>query len=300
MTISNNKRNLNISDEFAGKHNRYFIDDDSNRLGVGGNGVVYECIDKHGNEWAIKFLFNTNKKSRARFSQEINVLLKLKHPHIIRCVDFGEVSLLDKSETIPFLIMEKADTNIVDFMRQINGNVRYDIYAPQIRGLADSLKYLHSIAIHRDIKPENILVRGETWLLSDFGLCTAIDDEKLDLTRANEKIGPKYWLSPEAIDKIYFGANEIDKSSDVYQLCAVFWFIITKRYPMGNIEEMDYAEFDRGVCQELMKSLTYSKDKRIPNGEALYERICSVTINRELKNESNCDESEKRILLPAL
>jgi serine/threonine-protein kinase len=179
--------------------------------------------------------------------------------------------------------MEKADMNIVDYMHKAGGDVGYDVYAPQIRGLADALNHLHKVAIHRDIKPENILVRGEAWLLSDLGLCTAVDeDERIDVTKAHERIGPKYWLSPEAIDLVYFGTEEIDATSDVYQLCAVFWFIITRRYPLGVIETDDYATYDGKVCQELLKALKYNKGKRTQSGTALYESICNATINREV------------------
>jgi serine/threonine-protein kinase len=285
MIISKDYRQfINITDEIRTAHNIYALDNDTDRLGVGGNAAVYECVDRQGNTWAIKFLLNLGEKAKKRFSQEISVLLRLNHPHIIKCIDYGEANGLagKNSVNIPFLIMEKADMNIVDFMRKLNGDVGYDIYAPQIRGLADALNHLHTVAVHRDIKPENILVRGETWLLSDLGLCTAVDEEeRLDVTRTQERIGPKYWLSPEATDRVYFGTQEVDAVSDVYQLCAVFWFVITRRYPLGIIEADDYSLFDSLVCQELIKALKYNRDKRIPNGAALYECICNATINRE-------------------
>ena len=286
MTVSkDDKYFITIADSFSTEHNTYTIDNDANRLGVGGHAAVYECFDKQGNAWAIKFMLNPSKKAKKRFLQEIDVLLKLNHPHIILCVDYREINATTRSDhiDIPFLVMEKADMNIVDYMRKLNGNVMYDIYAPQIRGLSDALNHLHTIAVHRDIKPENILVRGETWLLSDLGLCTAIEeDERLDMTRTQERVGPKYWLSPEAADRIYFGNQKIDTASDVYQLCAVFWFIITRRYPLGLIETDDYSLFDTQVCQELIKALKYNRGKRTPDGPALYESICNATINREV------------------
>jgi serine/threonine-protein kinase len=286
MIISkDNKQFITIADEIRTEQNTYVLDNDTNKLGTGGNAAVYECVDRQGKILAIKFLLNTSEKAKIRFSQEVNVLLKLNHPHIVKCFDYGKINadFCKHTEIIPFLIMEKADMNIVDYMRKLNGDVGYDLYAPQLRGLADALNHLHTIAVHRDIKPENILVRGETWLLSDLGLCAAINkDEQLDITKTQERIGPKYWLSPEATDRFYFGTHEIDEASDVYQLCAVFWFIITKRYPLGIIESDDYASFDNQICQELIKALKYNKSKRTPNGATLYESICKVTINREV------------------
>lgn len=289
IRISRDDRNyIDIAASISTGSNRYTLDDSSSRLGVGGNAAVYECIDRQGNIRAVKFLMNISDKARRRFSQEIDVLLKLNHPHIIKYVDHGEiegktVGRWREKKILPFLIMEKADMNIVDYMLAAVGDIKYDVYAPQIRGLADALQHLHKEAIHRDIKPENILVRGETWLLSDLGLCTAIEEEeKMDLTRINERIGPKYWLSPEASDKVYFGKEEIDAASDVYQLCAVFWFIITRRYPLGVIEKEDYKFYNCMVCEELLKALKYNKSKRTQNAGELYENVCKVTIDREM------------------
>jgi serine/threonine-protein kinase len=299
MIISKDGKNfITVPNTISTNQNVYIIDNDSNRLGVGGNAAVYECTDRTGNIWAIKFLLNLSKKARKRFTQEIDLLRCLDHPHIIKCIDNGMVKgrrmqikgrgseKIEKSNRgytfhLPFLVMEKADTNIVDYMFKSGGSVGYDVYAPQIRGLAHALGYLHQRAIYRDIKPENILVRGEVWLLSDLGLCTAVNqNERIDVTKMHEHIGPKYWPSPEATDSIYFGTHNIDATSDVYQLCAVFWFIITRRYPLGVIDSDDYATYDIKVCQELLKSLKYNKAMRTQTGAALYENICNATINR--------------------
>lgn len=264
----------------------YYFND---RIGIGGNAAVYECVDNQGNVYAVKFLLNLGEKAKKRFEQEMRILCQLNHPHIIKYIDSGSIAGEEvgkgkaKSKVnIPFLIMEMADGNIVDYMRQ-NEAIGYKVYAPQMRGLADALNHLHEHAIHRDIKPENILVRGETWLLSDFGLCTAVDDsERIAVTRQDERIGPKYWLSPEATNKIYFGDTEIDASSDVYQLCSVFWFIITRYYPLGIIDEDDYALFDQEICKQLLLSLKYSKSKRPQSGMELYDNIRKATLEREM------------------
>ena len=288
LTKDNNQNpNFNkyfsINDSFSSKINSYYFTT-TERLGAGGNGAVYECIDNSGNILAVKFLLNLSDKAKTRFLQEIDILKKLNHPHIIKYYDSGSVNGIEgknKEVSILFIVMEKADGNIVDYMRT-NGDISYEIYAPQIRGLSAALGYLHDYAFHRDIKPENILVRGETWLLSDLGLCTAVDeDEQIGITNINERIGPKYWLSPEAIDKMYFGNEEVDAASDVYQLSAVFWFIITRRYPLGIIDDDDVNEYKGNVCRQILAALKYNKAKRFNNGKKLFDTICNVTLYRD-------------------
>ena len=101
---------------------------------------------------------------------------RLHHPHIIKYIDDGFIKLRENRRSFQeqqalFVIMEKADLNLKDLIVSNNLKIPYDIYAPQFRGLCEALTEIHQFAIHRDIKPENILVKGETWVLSDFGLC---------------------------------------------------------------------------------------------------------------------------------
>jgi serine/threonine-protein kinase len=256
-------------------------------LGVGGNAAVYECTNSLGNVCAVKFFLNFGRRITQRFKQEISILKQLHHPHIIQYIDEGivfAISLKTRKEVdITFIIMEKADRNLVEYLKEQVDSVNYEIYAPQFRGLAGALSKLHEVAIHRDIKPENILVKDEKWMLSDFGLCEMIaEDERLDLTGEDERIGPKFWLSPEAANRAYWGEDNIDKSSDVYQLCAVFWLVITRRCPIGIIRVEDYAEYDFVMCAQILNSLQYNKNNRPQDGSALYDWICTATIYREV------------------
>ena len=54
------------------------------------------------------------------------------------------------------------------------------------------------------------MIKGETWVLSDFGLCKFFEpEEERELTHVNEKVGPAFWMSPEAITSFYFGKDLI-------------------------------------------------------------------------------------------
>lgn len=150
--------------------------------------------------------------------------------------------------------MEKADRNLLDYMKS-NEKPEYEEYAPQFRGLCEALAVLHQFAIHRDIKPENILIKGETWVLSDFGLCSFLSPEDhQDITKLNEKVGPMFWMSPEAIDCYYFGGKEIGKYSDVFQICLVFVFVLTHKYPGGifSAENIDTTPLIKELILEAM------------------------------------------------
>ena len=257
----------------------------SDRLGAGGNGVVYECIDQSGMLYAIKFLLHFTEKSKKRFSQEITLMKRLHHPHIIKYVDDGFIKLREnknsnQEQQALFVIMEKADLNLKDFLLRTS-KISYDIYAAQFRGLCEALMEIHQFAIHRDIKPENILIKGETWVLSDFGLCEFLNsDEHCDITGENEKIGPIFWMSPEAVNKYYFGINEIGTYSDVYQMGMIFAFVLMKRFPGGILDGDNFANADDAIGNIILKTLANDYTKRPENGGTLLELINDATINK--------------------
>lgn len=257
----------------------------SDRLGAGGNGVVYECIDQNGILYAVKFLLHFTEKSKKRFRQEILLMQRLNHPHIIRYIDDGSIKLREnkrsnQEQSALFVIMEKADLNLKDLLSQTS-KIPYDIYAPQFRGLCEALMEIHQFAIHRDIKPENVLVKGETWVLSDFGLCEFLNaDEHCDITGENEKIGPIFWISPEAVNKYYFGTNEIGTYSDVYQMGMIFAFVLMKRFPGGILNETDLINACGTVGNVIIKALANDYTQRPENGGILLELINDATVNK--------------------
>lgn len=153
----------------------------------------------------------------------------------------------------------------------------YEEYAPQFRGLCEALEVLHQFAIHRDIKPENILIKGETWVLSDFGLCSFLSpEEHQDITKLNEKVGPMFWMSPEAVDCYYFGGDKIGKYSDVFQICLVFVFVLTHQYPGGifSTEEINTTPLIREL---ILEAISNDFHKRPQDGHELVEKFNNAT-----------------------
>lgn len=257
--------------------NKYEIHD---HIGNGGNGSVYECMDLDGNEYAIKFLVNISMRSVLRFEQEIQLMKLAKHPHLMNYIDDGEVEAFDpkyrNTTMLKYVIMNKADETLLDYIKK-HKTIHYNVYAPQFRGLCEALAVLHKFAIHRDIKPENILVKGDTWILTDFGLCEFTSSElHRDITSVHEKVGPRFWMSPEAVNSYYFGSDEISKCSDVFQLCSVFAFILSRRYP-GGIMCTDDINTTEPIKDLIMSSLSNNPRLRPSDGNELYEKFMEAT-----------------------
>jgi serine/threonine protein kinase len=216
--------------------NTYLIEGDV--LGRGGNGCVYKCTDiTTGTDYAVKFLISSERKRTVRFNREIEFLKECgSHNNIIGYLDSGFVAgeawtrgrknrKKIKNDNIRFYLMELADGgSLKDFIAE-NKEISFRIYSGQLRGLAQALSHIHALGVlHRDIKPENILISGDRWMLSDFGLITSPSGIS-DLSGDSEKIGPVFWMSPEATNRclgITGDEANISMLSDVFQLASVF------------------------------------------------------------------------------
>ena len=262
-----------IPDRLRASDGRLYSVDE--RLGAGGNGVVYQCsAEADGEVYAIKFLTSLrDEKRRLRFALEQNIMAALAaegHDHLVRFVTAGNVSAAtynrrakkDVEIEIPYVIMEKADRSLRELIREASAPVSSAIYMAQFRGLVGALELLHKHAVHRDIKPDNILVIGDRWVISDFGLCSAVEPaEGADLTQHLEVVGPRFWMSPEANNRAVGLSEDITFASDVFQLAAVFWWVVNRRHPSGILAREDWRGMEK-LYAPIVKALQHSMERR--------------------------------------
>jgi len=276
-----------ISDRLSLNGRVYNLEDEL--LGRGGNGLVYKCSDAvSGDEYAIKIVNTFYENVRTRFDRECKNLQACSgHSNIINIYGFGELSAkrrLPRSrkyidDKLRWCLMELAEDGNLSAHLARSDSISFSEYSAHIRGLASALEYLHDKNIlHRDIKPENILISGEKWLLSDFGLTAPIDRSGEDLTEIDDKIGPRFWMSPEATNKALGCSGEnsdICTQSDVFQLASVIWFVINNAHPLGVIEEEDYKG-KKEIYDVLYSSLKHNPEQRPANGKVFHEKIATA------------------------
>ena len=252
--------------------------DPGESLGSGGNAIVYGCQNVgSGEAFAIKIQTNIQLERLCRFNREEQLLSFLRNEQLMTCIGSGEIVLKSHkfgSEPHPFVIMPRAESNLADLVNREQNDLSFDRIAGQFRGLSEALAVLHEHALHRDIKPENILIRGETWILSDFGLCKFLDPDENgpDVTMENEKIGPVFWMSPESMNRTLGRGDEITQASDVFQLASVFWFAVTKRHPTGIVTASDWPGPPK-VFDVLESALSHDPQYRPKDGREFHERI---------------------------
>ncbi|HMV44060.1 MAG TPA: protein kinase [Leptospiraceae bacterium] len=262
------KKNVfKIPDSISLERNSYEISD---RISNGGNAVVHKCFDSIGNEYAIKFFLKTEPVKKKRFLQEIEVMEKIDHHHIVKVLDSGIVSVQNKQVSeAPCIVMELADSNLQMLKNQ--KEIPYFDYIEQFRGLSSALAELHKLGIHRDIKPDNILIFGDRWVLSDFGLFKYNEPNNLNLTNTDEIPNPKTWLSPEGINS-YYSTDSISHASDVFQMGCIFWYVVNGKYPLGVVEKDDWKGKE-SLFEFMIKTLFHNVKKRISNGTEMLQYL---------------------------
>jgi eukaryotic-like serine/threonine-protein kinase len=90
------------------------------------------------------------------FLKEAQTIAALKHPHILRVLDFGI------EETALFLVMEYVPKGTLRQKHPRGSTVPFPVVMSYTKQIAMALQYAHDHkVVHRDVKPENVLVEAE-------------------------------------------------------------------------------------------------------------------------------------------
>jgi len=164
-------------------------------LGSGGFAAVYLGEHVHLKmQAAIKVLHQVQLSSdeKEKFLREARTIAKLKHPNIIRVLDYG----IQESTNIPYLVMEYAPKTLRQ--RHPAGTILKPLeILPYVEQVAKGLQYAHNNkVIHRDVKPENMLLDdNDDVRLSDFGLAVVYETSRSSNTQ--DRLGTPPYMAPE-------------------------------------------------------------------------------------------------------
>lgn len=203
---------------------RYIVED---LLGKGGFGAVYLVRDQrvHHNLFALKEVADPNKRERARFVFEADVLRRLDHPALPRVYYVFEDPKNDRA----YMLMDYIEGPNLEKLRQLQPNKRFSVqHVLTIMGpIMNAVGYLHKQhppIIHRDIKPANIIVptSGIGSVLVDFGIAKEYDPDST--TTAVRHASPGYG----APEQYGIGTNT---RTDIYGLGATIYALLTGVVP---------------------------------------------------------------------
>ena len=203
------------------------------KIGSGSFGKVFKATHLPTNqERAIKVVKKSMLKYQdgdSHFLKEIQMLVSLDHPNIIKVFEYFE------DEQNYYVVEELAvGGELYEQIAKLN-SFSEKIAALIMRQILSAVVYLNeNDIVHRDLKPENMLLESKSSLddlhikLVDFGTANySKDNETMTL-----KVGTPYYIAPEVIKKKY------DKQCDVWS-CGVIMYILLCGYPPYDGEDDD-------------------------------------------------------------
>ncbi|KAJ9174022.1 hypothetical protein P3X46_017096 [Hevea brasiliensis] len=195
--------------------------DSAKELGDGGFGTVYYGKLRDGRAVAVKRLYENNYKRVEQFMNEVEILTRLRHPHLVSlygCTSRHSRELLLVYEYIPngtvadHLHGQRAKPGALPWKTRMKISVE----------TANALAYLHaSDIIHRDVKTNNILLDNTFCVkVADFGLSRLFP---LDVTHVST--APQG--TPGYVDPEYHECYQLTDKSDVYSFGVVLIELIS-------------------------------------------------------------------------
>ncbi len=218
-------------------------------LGRGGMGTVYKARDSSTDDIvALKALapaYSFDEHFRNRFEGEIDALLKLDHPNIVRLLSYGQ------DEGNLFFAMELVEGNSL-YVEQKKGHVFHwrEVIAIGIQ-VCDGLRHAHDRGIiHRDLKPGNLMLNSSRMIkITDFGIAKTFGGSSL--TGEGNVLGTMDFMAPEQAR-----GKPATTRSDLFSLGAVMYSMLAGRPPfLRETTEQTFAALLSGNPPDKLNDL---------------------------------------------
>jgi calcium/calmodulin-dependent protein kinase I len=202
-------------------------------LGAGTYGVVREADGPTG-KVAVKIILKKSVKGNERMVyDELGMLQKLKHPHIVQFVDWFESR--DK-----FYIVTQLATGGELFDRICEqGRFTEKDASQTIKQILAAVDYLHNNnVVHRDLKPENLIYvtkdPDSDLVLADFGIAKTLGGQEETLQTMAGSFG---YAAPEVMDRKGHG-----KPVDMWSMGVITYTLLCGYSPFRSENLPDLLE----------------------------------------------------------
>ncbi|CAE6177965.1 unnamed protein product [Arabidopsis arenosa] len=197
------------------------------KIGMGAYGAVYKC-NLHHTTAAVKVLHSAESRLSKQFQQELEILSKIRHPHLVLLL-----GACPEQGALVYEYMENG--SLEDRLFQVNNSPPLPWFE-RFRiawEVAAALVFLHKSKpkpiIHRDLKPANILLdHNFVSKVGDVGLSTMVQVDplstKFTIYKQTSPVGTLCYIDPE-----YQRTGMISSKSDVYSFGMIVLQLLTAK-----------------------------------------------------------------------
>ena len=244
-------------------------------LGRGGFGSVFKVQHyKTQTIYAMKVVRKINKnyqEGNQTFLQEIEILITLEHPNIIKIYEYYE------DEINYYLITEYiSGGELFDYIERDTAFTESKA-KKIIKQILQALNYLHfNNLVHRDIKSENILVEYSytehddvNIKIIDFGTCNYVSQDQ-NLTM---KVGSPYYIAPEILKGNY------NNKCDIWSTGVILYIMLMGFPPFSG---SNYDEMYQNIQKATINTTLAQWQLLSENSKDLITKMLNKDINARL------------------
>ncbi|KAK7859317.1 U-box domain-containing protein 35 [Quercus suber] len=218
------------------------------KIGMGAYGSVYKC-NLHHTTAAVKVLHSEDSHKNKQFLQELDILSKIRHPHLLL--------LLGACQDRGCLVYEHMENgSLEDRLLKKNGSppIPWFERCRIAWEVASALVFLHNskprAIIHRDLKPANILLdHNLVSKIGDVGLSTMLNSDVSSMYTVGSYTGPVGTLC--YIDPEYQRTGLLSPQSDVYAFGMVILQLLTAKPAIALAHVVETALSDGKLLEIL-------------------------------------------------
>ncbi|MEE2787997.1 MAG: protein kinase [Myxococcota bacterium] len=208
--------------------------------GAGANAQVWQGRHRRdGYSVALKIPFRSRANAERhdrQFLAEVRTVARLKHPGIVRILDYGRLTADSAWATqakfaagTPYFAMEWVEDGT---LKDAAEGMDWPTLRSTLLLLLDTLAAAHAAGIiHRDVKPENILIADRGPVLSDFGVAF-LSTSSAGQTDLQRVVGTPTYMSPE---QIRGELHACGPWTDLYALGCMVYRLVTGRRPFTGV-----------------------------------------------------------------
>lgn len=223
---------------------------ESLRIGMGAYGTVYKGTFHHTTA-AVKVLHLKEALKNKQFQQELEILSKIRHPHLLlligACPEHG---------CIVYEYMENGSLEDRLFRKNGSPPIPWLDRFRVAREVASALVFLHTLkpepVVHRDLKPANILLdHNFVSRIGDVGVSTMLRSDQYSSSSISKDmniVGTMCYIDPE-----YQRTGLSSPKSDVYALGMVILQLLTSKPVMALAHVVETA-IDSGNLMDILDS----------------------------------------------